>query len=276
MWVAEISKEKIMQKKLDLEFVLIPAGEFEMGADRSRDRHAPDDEKPCHVLNISDYYIMRYPVSNLQYSLFCQETGHRAPLTWKEGGIPDGKTDHPVVGVSYHDGVAFCSWAAGVTGLAVRLPTEPEWEKAARGPDGRTFPWGNIWDPQRCNCSDLKTGGTTPLGLFSPAGDSPYQVAETGGNVQEWTSSLFGRYPYDPQDGREVLVNNISDHSMLPRLHETGCVASAEMIEAYLGKSVIRGGSWRESKEQSRCTYRSWAAPMHRSDDTGFRCCYEA
>jgi formylglycine-generating enzyme required for sulfatase activity len=264
-----------MQTELNLEFVLIPAGEFIMGADRSKDRHAPSDEIPCHVLNVSDYYIGRYLVTNRQYQLFLEATGHRKPLFWKNGEYPADKADHPVVGVSFHDAAAFCRWAAQVTGLSIRLPTEPEWEKAARGPDGRLYPWGNTWESGLCNNSEAKLGTTTPVGKYSPAGDSPYQVADMGGNVQEWLSSLFGFYPYDPSDGREVQVYDEEAQTLLPKVNETGCIANAEMFEAFKDKSTLRGGSWRESKQESRCSYRSWAAPMHRSDDTGFRCCYE-
>ncbi len=180
------------------------------------------------------------------------------------------------MGVSFHDAVAFCRWVGEVTGLPLRLPSEPEWEKAARGVDGQVFPWGDTWEDGRCNCLEAKLNDTSPAGQYSPQGDSPYSVAEMGGNVQEWCSSLFGFYPYDPGDGREILVYNLDPQEALPKWRETGCVANAQAMEAFLGKSVVRGGSWREEgRMKSRCAYRGWAAPMHRSDDTGFRCCYE-
>ena len=259
-----------------LEFVPIPGGEFIIGSDMKKDRQMHSDEKPLHRLNGTAYFLMRYPVTNEQYRWFCEATGHRPPLFgWPDGKFPQETADHPVVGGSYNDAVEFCCWAGELTGLALRLPSEPEWEKVARGTQGQIFPWGDTWEPGRCNCLDEKLGGTTPVGKFSPQGDSPYGVADMGGNVQEWCSSLFGPYPYDPEDGREILVYN-TNAKLMPGLHDTGCIANAQAPEAFQDKSVVRGGSWREEgKVKSRCAYRGWAAPMHRSDDTGFRCCYE-
>lgn len=275
-----------MDPDFDFDFVLIPAGACIVGSDR-RDRDAGDDERPQHRLVISDFYIMRYPVTNAQYRRFIEATGHRTPLFWPGGRMPAELAEHPVVGVSFHDAAAFCRWARAATGLPIRLPTEVEWEKAARGPDGRRYPWGDRWDAARCNNREAggqlaprpdrpgRPGGTTPVGRFSPAGDSPYGVAEMAGNVQNWCASIFGPYPYDPTDGREALVYELESASLLPQFHESGAIANAERSEANLGKQTLRGGSWRCDRREARCAYRSWAAPMHRSDDTGFRCCYE-
>lgn len=260
---------------LDLNFVHIPAGEFIIGSKRSSDPEAPEDEMPQHILEVSDYYIMRFPVTNAQYRQFMEATGYRPPLFWADGKFPAAQADHPVVGVSFLDAAAFCLWAAQVTGLPVRLPTEPEWEKAARGADGRVYPWGNRWEPGRCNSREAERGGTSPVGEYSPQGDSPYGIAEMAGNVQEWVSSLYRPYPYDPSDGREDLVYRLDSLSALPRFHESGGTSMVNSQEAAFDKAMLRGGSWREGRFQSRCAYRSWAAPMHRSDDTGFRCCYE-
>lgn len=264
-----------MQPTLDLDFVLIPDGEFVIGSDPSADRLAQPDETPQHRLHVTEFYIMRYPVTNTQYHLFAEATNHRFPRFWPDGRFPAEKAVHPVVGVSFHDAVAFCRWAAEVTGLPIRLPSEPEWEKAARSTDGRLYSWGNGWEEGLCNSSESKLSGSVPVGQFSPQGDSPYGIADMAGNAQEWCASLFGVYPYDPSDGREVLVYNRDQQALMPRLHETGCVANPQQIEAGLDKQVVRGGSWRQGRHQARCAYRSWAAPMHRSDDTGFRCCYE-
>jgi formylglycine-generating enzyme required for sulfatase activity len=267
---------------LDLKFVHIPDGEFIIGSKRQVDPDASDAEMPQHVLAVSDFYIMRYPVTNAQYQQFMEATGYRAPLFWEAGKYPDGQADHPVTGVNFLDAAAFCLWVKDVTGLPARLPTEPEWEKAARGPDGRVYPWGNQWEPGRCNNASGKETrdsaaplGTTPVAKYSPQGDSPYGVADLAGNVQEWVSSLYRPYPYDPEDGREELVHRLDSLSALPRFHETGATSMVNSSEAAFDKAMLRGGSWREGRFLNRCAYRSWAAPMHRSDDTGFRCCYE-
>lgn len=266
---------------LALDFVLIPNGEFLIGNDAEHDGRAQVDEMPRHRLLVSDYYLMRCPVTNAQYNLFVQATGYRPPLFWPDGKYPLDRAQHPVVGISYLDTLAFCRWVREISGLPVRLPTEPEWEKAARGVDGRRYPWGDEWKDGLCNTSEARLNGTTPVGHFSPAGDSPFGLADMNGNVQTWCSSLCAPYPYDPRDGRESLVYlvehpaNLDGRNLLPKFWETGTTSMPDSAEASLGKTVIRGASWRETRFQARCAYRSWAAPMHRSDDTGFRLAYE-
>jgi len=124
-----------------------------------------------------------------------------------------------VVNITWHDAVAYCQWLSEATGKPYRLPTEAEWEKAARSSDGRRYPWGNEFDQNKCNTKEAGLGTTTPVGQYSPDGDSPYGCADMAGNVWEWTQSLWGenpyepdfKYPYDPTDGRENLDagNNI-------------------------------------------------------------------
>lgn len=253
-----------MPPKPDLEFVLIPAGEFIIGSDPSVDSMALPEEFPHHRLDIPDFYMMRYPVTNAQYRLFVEMTAHCPPYFWPDGAFPADEADHPVVGVSFYDCVAFCFWAAQSTGLPLRLPTEAEWEKAARGVDAQLFPWGNEWE--RLCCNDAHGGWPAPATAvyrFSPQGDSIYGVADMAGNAREWCVSLFNQYPYDPADGREKLVAHFEN--LNPQLHQTGA-----------DRLVIRGGSRRLDRHNSRCACRSWATPLHRSDDLGFRLCYKA
>jgi formylglycine-generating enzyme required for sulfatase activity len=260
---------------IDLGFVVIPAGEFLMGSRPRQDRYANDDEVPQHRLMVTQYHIMRTPVTVAQYREFLEATGWRTPLTWPTPDALAARAAHPVVGVSLHDALAFARWAAELTGLPVRLPTEPEWEKAARGPDGRLYPWGDAWDPARSQNRECRAKDTSPVGQFSPHGDSAYGIVDMAGNVQTWCGSFFGAYPYDAGDGREALTSDPALQSLFPAISETGAIANPARPEATQGKHVVRGGSWHGSREQSRCAYRSWAAPMHRSDDTGIRLAYE-
>jgi formylglycine-generating enzyme required for sulfatase activity len=156
------------------EMVYIPPGEFLMG----------DDKTSTHV---DGYYIDRYPVTNADYARFCEETGHDKPPPWyNTGTYPEGKGDHPVVQVVWSDAVAYAEWAGK------RLPSQAEWEKAARGTDGREWPWGNEFDKTKCNTYETDVGTTTPVGKYSPDGDSPYGVGDMAGNVYEWTANGSG------------------------------------------------------------------------------------
>jgi formylglycine-generating enzyme required for sulfatase activity len=188
---------------LEMEFVEVPAAEFMMG---SRDQDEPnDDEMPQHTLDIPyDYFMARFPVTNAQYAAYAQARGIIHPVSgWEKKG------DHPVVNVSWNDALAYCRWLNDVrgnelpSGVVLRLPTEAEWEKAARGTDGLIYPWGNTFDKNRCNVDEGGKNDTTPVGAYSPQGDSPYGAADMAGNVWEWTHSLFKGYPYEADDGRE-------------------------------------------------------------------------
>jgi len=242
------------------EMILIPAGEFLMGSDPQKDKDALAFEQPQHTLYLPDYYMAKTPVTNAQYAAFVQATGHRVPnvdedmakpYNWNGPTPPLGKENHPVVLVSWYDAVAYCSWLAEVTGRPYRLPSEAEWEKAARGTDGRIYPWGDEWDVKRCNSSEERLGGTTPAGAY-PRGASPYGLQDMVGNVWEWTRSLRGErlsfeYPYDPQDGREKL--------------EAGDDA----------QRVLRGGSWGSFRFLARCGSRLYDLPGSRYVIVGFR-----
>jgi hypothetical protein len=185
----------------DIEFVEVPAGKFVMGSSEQ------DDEKPQHVVDIPyDYYIGRFPVTNAQYAAYARAKEVAHPVSgWEK------KVDHPVVNVSWEDAIDYSRWLNDLrrkelpAGLVLRLPTEAEWEKAARGPDGLIYPWGNVFDESKGNVDVDQDGkiDSSPVGAYSPQGDSPYGAADMVGNVWEWTHSLFESYPYQADDGRE-------------------------------------------------------------------------
>ncbi len=150
------------------EMILIPAGEFLMG---------PNKQK----VYLPAYYIDRTPVTNAEYKAFVDATGYSFPPHWRQGKPVPGTEDHPVVQVTWFDAAAYAQWAGK------RLPTAAEWEKAARGTDGRIYPWGDEFDPKRLNCGEGGPFKTTPVGQYSPQGDSPYGVVDMAGNVYEWT-----------------------------------------------------------------------------------------
>ncbi|MBT3338051.1 MAG: SUMF1/EgtB/PvdO family nonheme iron enzyme [Anaerolineae bacterium] len=225
----------------EMEFVKVPHGEFLMGS-TDKDNDTYNDEKPQHKLNIRyDFLMARFPVTNTLFMTFNRETDYRTKAeldgvahvwngkewtkikgaSWYHplGTNSDiaGKGNHPVVQIFWKDAVAFCDWANfkyGATlprGLVFRLPTEAEWEKAARGKEGLVFPWGNEFDANNCNWRESGWDGTSPVGVYSLQGDSPFGCADMSGNVWEWTTSLWGKnarepaylYPYNPRDGRE-------------------------------------------------------------------------
>jgi formylglycine-generating enzyme required for sulfatase activity len=202
-------------------------------------------EQPQHELTLPAYQIGRYPVTNAEYAAFVEATGRRAPRHWGGAAVPDELADHPVVYVTWHDARAYVRWLQETTEQPYRLPTEPEWEKAARGENGLIWPWGNDWDEQKCNVKLSGPGETTPVGQYSPAGDSPYGCADLAGNVWEWCSTLHKAYPYRPDDGRENL-----DAS---------------------GNRVLRGGYWNSSPGRVRCAYRSVSHPVSHFFSLGFR-----
>ena len=150
-----------------------------------------------------------------------------------------------MVNVSWHDAVAFCEWLTKETGRSFRLPSEAEWEKAARGEDGRLYPWGNEEpDATRCNFNP-NVKDTTPVGQYSPAGDSPYGCVDISGNVWEWTSSLHRPYPYQADDGREDAGSDKT--------------------------RVVRGGSFSDGRRHVRCACRGRSRPGYRCGCFGFR-----
>ena len=231
------------------DLVLIPRGAFLMGSDPEEDRIVPGAEQPQQTLYLPDYYLAKTPVTDAQYVAFVEGAGHNPPRHWKGARPPRGRDQHPVVSVSWYDAMAYCRWLVQVTGKPYRLPTEAEWEKAARGTDGRTYPWGDEWDASRCNTKESGKEGTTPVGLY-PKGASPYGLLDMAGNVWEWTSSLYWAYPYHADDGREDLSS-----------HES---------------RVLRGGSWLNPYDSARAAYRRAYVSAYHSRTHGFRPCMSA
>lgn len=230
--------------------VFIPAGDFLMGS-ASTDPEADADEQPRHVVYLDEFWIDEVEVSNYNYNR-CLEAGGCSPPQ-VGSGLFDGD-DLPVVGVDWEQSADYCAWAGA------RLPTEAEWEKAARGVDGRQFPWGNEFDGALLNYCDANCVAdwrdfgaddgyryTAPVGSY-PAGASPYGVLDMSGNVWEWTADWYAADAY----ARSVYKNPTGPASGLQR--------------------VIRGGSWFYAGKSLRVTRRHKDAPLSRYDNIGFRC----
>jgi formylglycine-generating enzyme required for sulfatase activity len=221
------------------EVVLIPAGSFIYGSDAAereaayrldekayghsvtRERGWYDDEAPRTKASLPGFAITRTVITNRQYAAFVRATGHRAPdvdeatwksyglihpyertrkFAWRDGKPPPGRENHPVVLVSHGDAVAYAAWLTSITAWHWRLPTEREWEKAARGTDGRRFPWGDTFDPHKLNTHDAGPFDTMPVGSF-PAGVSPFGLLDAAGQVFEWTSTPAGHGRYRVKGG---------------------------------------------------------------------------
>jgi formylglycine-generating enzyme required for sulfatase activity/glutaredoxin len=259
----------------------VPAGTVNMGldekiAERFINSYGPDwkeffqREMPMHEVSVDDFQLGRFPITNGIYEQFIAAGGYENPDLW----TPDGwawrtKSDRkqpafwgspkfagvnrPVVGVSWFEAVALARWVSVETNMSMRLPTEAEWEWAARGTNSRSlYPWGGAWDAGKLNSgvSDVNTnhqshGMTTPVGMFSPAGDGPFGHGDILGQVWEWTSTLFAPYPYDLQDGREDLYT--------PE------------------RRVLRGGNWSDGKYANRVTTRYLYPPYYADVSTGVR-----
>lgn len=233
---------------LEPEMVRVPAGEFLRGS-KERARLASPSEKPQQRIYLAEYWMGKYPVTNAQYAAFVQATERRSPEHWVEGQFPEGLENHPVVNVTWWDAVAYCRWLAEVTGKPYRLPTEAEWEKAARGPDGQIYPWGDRWASHKCNSREGGKRGTTPVGTLSPAGDSPYGCADMAGNVSEWVADWY--------DADYYRLSNAIQNPYGPA---SGVVR------------VLRGGSWNSTAQTIRCASRYNANPTLASPEAGFRC----
>jgi formylglycine-generating enzyme required for sulfatase activity len=204
---------------------------------------------------LDEFQIGKYPVTNAEYQAFVKDAKYKAPSHWSGENFSEELAAHPVVNVNWEDADAYCKWLTQKLQEAnqlradesIRLPTEAEWEKAARGTDARYYPWGNDWDKNKCNSSEGGTKHTTPVGKYSPAGDSPYGAADMAGNVWEWCADTYDENYYQ-NSPRENPLNTSS------------------------GKArVLRGGSWDDESYFVRAAYRSRRYPVFRFSDYGFR-----
>jgi iron(II)-dependent oxidoreductase len=240
--------------------VAVPAGEFLMGTDRER---SDAQDRPQHRVQLAGYRIDKYPVTNAQYARFVAATGHRPPLHWENGEIPPGLELHPVTMVSWFDAAAYARWAGK------RLPSEAEWEKAARGPDGRRWPWGDIMDASRLN-TYYQVGSTTEV-LRYPAGASYYGVMDMAGNVSEWIADDFQPYagstaPAELFQGKIGVANSSADRAMK--------VVDLVPVQGFY--KVLRGGSWKSDPFSTSTYHRNFSWPHYASDFFGFRCAADA
>ncbi|MCZ6675767.1 MAG: SUMF1/EgtB/PvdO family nonheme iron enzyme [Candidatus Poribacteria bacterium] len=268
----------------DPDAILIPPSAFIMGTDIEsfygtilpQSKHAKPDEAPMHVVFLGPYLVDRYPVTNAEYEVFVQATGHQPPAHWKNGKVSPEQANLSVVRVSWSEANAYARWAG------MRLPTEAEWEKAARGADGRIYPWGNEFEPlsvteesdteqkrtkeragsgfqwfraskpksdyASSRMKQVLTHRLTPVGN-RPAAASPYGMQEAAGNVWEWTADWYQPYTGNTHRRRDYG-------------------------EAH---KVLRGGSWLEvcdetAKQYFRCANRLHAPPNYTTSNVGFRC----
>jgi formylglycine-generating enzyme required for sulfatase activity len=223
---------------LGMKFVQLGPAEFAMG---SADPESPDNERPVHKVQLSrSFWMAMTPVTNAQYEQFDPDHRQRRP-SWNGD-------DHPVVCVRWSEATAFCLWLSQRDGREYRLPTEAEWEFAARGTDERIFPWGSFWDPKRCNSAEESDGfaQTSPVKQF-PEGASPHGILDMVGNVWEWCSDWFA-----PSYGDES-----------PRSDPTGPPTGNDR--------VCRGGSWMNHGYSCRTTMRARRPPDFSDNYIGFR-----
>jgi len=257
----------------DIAWRQVPAGRFTMGSRDDSLAISETKETPQRQVHLPVFLIARYPVTNTQYAAFVRDGGYtekwrtcwtRAGWSWKGdrsrpeafGGVFD-LPNHPVVGVTWYEAVAFCNWLterlrqAGELGAdeVVTLPGEPQWEKAARGTDGRVYPWGNKPDPERANYSDAGVGATSAAGCF-PGGAGPYGVLDMSGNVWEWCRTKW-QESYRNYGGDDLA-------------------GAANDLEGDAPR-VLRGGAFYDDRRSVRCAVRDRDLPDYVLNCVGFR-----
>jgi len=222
--------------------VSVPAGEFWMGSE-----DGGPEEKPRRRVYLDAFSIDKYEVTNVLYRRFMDATGHRAPTFWTDSSA--NEPNQPVVGVSWHDASAYCQRAGK------RLPTEAEWEKAARGTDGRKYPWGDQWDSSRANSAESRLGKPAEVGSYA-SGMSPYGADDMAGNVWEWVVDW-----YDP-----------NYYQTAPNRNPKGPDSPLVTRPVWAQDRVTRGGSWVYSEYDLRVSVRSGWLPTNTNMSIGFRC----
>ena len=275
-----MQKEKIAERLLfEPQVVQVPAGKFLMGttpaqakqvlasiSDKENWKNRLGWEQPQHEVQLSEYAIGKYPVTNREYQAYLQESGASPPRNWDEDQYPAEKGDHPVVNVSWEDVKKYCVWLSEKTNKHYRLPTEAEWEKAARwkpsssssssaergaGDEGEAliYPWGNEFDAERSNMSDSGIGATTPVDRYEN-GTSPYGIYDLVGNVWEWCEDWFAEDEYKKRAGQEIK----------------------DPLGAEKGDfRVLRGGSFGDDEAYLRAAVRGGYLPYNRNYIIGFR-----
>ena len=222
---------------VNLTLVPVPAGEFCMGST------VEQDEEPEHTVRLDEFWIGKYPVTVAQFAAFVRATEYACEC--RDDPL---KQQHPATYVSWNDANAFCEWASGLTRHPLRLPTEAEWEKAARGSDGRPYPWGRRQpDPTLCNFKD-NVGDSTPVHKYSPQGHSPCGCADMAGNAYEWVADWYAReyYAHAPCDNPKGPTSGVY--------------------------RVLRGGCSHDERYDVRASYRYFDCPEYRFSFVGFRC----
>jgi len=242
----------VKRQPFEPDFELMAGGTFWMGA-IADDPDVEPWEEPAGDIQLPAYLIGRHPVTNWQYWQFVQARQADAPRINWQGTEPIREAhDLPVVGVSWHDAQEYCAWLREETGRDYRLPTEAEWERAARGTDGKTiFPWGNQWNPKRANGE-----GRTYTFVRQYLAQTNEGVCDLVGNVREWTSTLWGRDEHE--ESSEFPYPWKDDERERPESERNGY-------------RVCRGGAYDDGVWQSRCSARDWHDPSVRNDRIGFR-----
>jgi len=261
--VAEVANLLTKDEWAELDsMVQVPAGPFIMGTNYER---ADPQDRPQHSVKLPVYWVDKYLVTNAQYARFVAATSHRPPLNWKDSKIPDGEKMRPVTMVTWYDATAYAKWAGK------RLPTEAEWEKSARGTDGRRWPWGSKMEPERLN-TYYNRGSATNVNAY-PNGASPYGAMDMAGNVDEWTADDFAPYP-----GGDAPVDLFQGKIPVATSEKDKAMKVVDMVPTTVkGKyKVLRGGSWKGDPFSTATYHRKPDWANYASDFYGFRCAGDA